>query len=420
MYSGMMQPTTFDDDEHTFVQGLLQISNNPMFEGTYWINYESVKSLIHTLPITNDLAFPTFEKRMSTEMLRAAASFVQIQANHDIFRYWNTQAVIRLCNHYSFHVGDALENVMTTRLLTQNFYTPMFGAQNMMMPMQPPMVPLIMPQMNPAMLQQAHGLGQMQHIPQMQSFPQQTFVPQMQPQTSNEPRKLFVVNFPPDWDSQAMTSVFNQFGEVSRCKVCGTFAFVTMSRREDAQNARMALNGAQFEEGAVLTVTVANGNTSRNSKVFLQNIPLNWKKVDITRIVSVYGEVIGCHLIHEKKYMNTKCAIVRFINDEGARGCIDQLAKASITDPYNPNTLVELHAEYAIYDKRAVQSGKVASLPAQSQPSKPVVKAQPIAAKESWESKPSKESKPLKQRAENVLYEKSMLTLFETPMTLLP
>lgn len=417
MYTNMIQPTTTEGDEQQFVQGLLQMSNSPIFEGTYWIDYESILALIQTLPNSNELAFPMFEKRMSTEILRASGSFVQLQSNHDMFRFWNTQAVIRLCNHYAFHVGDVAENVMIQRMITQNFYTPIFEPQRMMVPMMPtiPAVPFIMPQMAGPM---QSVLQQPQHIPQMQ---QQLPGPQMMPVKGNEPRKLFVVNFPSSWDSNAMSRVFGQFGEVSRCKVCGTFAFVTMSRREDAHNARMALNGASFEEGSALTVTVANGNTSRNSKVFLQNIPLNWTKDDISNIVRVYGEVIGCHLIHEKKYMNTKCAIVRFIDDDGARLCIEQLGKTPVADPYNPNIFVEMHAEYAIYDKRAISTKQN-----QHQPMPPQVQKKPQAVvvqtqkqPTQWESKPLNPQEPRsEERMREFLYEKKMLTLFETPMSL--
>jgi len=344
---------------------------SPALSGFYWIKYEELDRLIDSLPHARETSFPIFEEKLSTEILRCSASFATMRMNQDTYRYWNTQAVIRLCNKYSFHAGEATENAMIRRLATQNFYTPIFEAPVVM---QPQPVPVAIPQPQP-----------IPPISQKLSTP----VPVEAPG-----RKLFVVNFPSTWDTTVLTSVFSQYGEVTRCKMCGTFAFVTMRTCDDAFKARTSLNGARIEEGSTLTVTVANGNVSRNSKVFLQNIPLAWSDSDLQKQLAQFGEVIGCHLIHEKKYMNTKCAIVRFIDDQGARKAIASLNEAPISNPYMPNTYVKISAELAISDKRAMPPREA---PAQQQ-------APPV--------------KKVQKRMKEVLFEKKMLTLFETPMTL--
>jgi len=351
-----------------FIQGFRTMANSPCFAGMHWINYEEVSRLIETLPQAQELALPIFEEKLSAQILRSAISFTQLlQINHDTYRYWNTQAVIRLCNKYSFHAKETTENVMIQRLKTQNFYTPIFEA------------PVVM-----------------QHPSVLQPLPMPSPAPKQVPAVEGPGRKLFVVNYPSAWDSNVLTNVFGQYGEVTRCKTCGKFAFVTMRTSEDAFKARMSLHGARIEEGSTLTVTVANGNVSRNSKVFLQNIPVNWTEEDIERQLTQYGEVIGCHLIHEKKYMNTKCAIVRFINDCGAKKAIQRLNEAPIMNPYMPNSFLKIQAEHAISDKRAMP------------PKETQVPAGPVTVKQKAQN-----------RIKEVMLETKMLqTLFEAPMTL--
>jgi RNA recognition motif-containing protein len=72
-------------------------------------------------------------------------------------------------------------------------------------------------------------------------------------------RTLYVGGLPPETDSDALASMFAEFGELSAARVvmrpstgrCRGFGYVTFATREAAKRARLALDGTLVDGGTL-------------------------------------------------------------------------------------------------------------------------------------------------------------------------
>jgi RNA recognition motif-containing protein len=81
--------------------------------------------------------------------------------------------------------------------------------------------------------------------------------------------KLYVGNFSYSIDDSQLEKLFSPFGEVKSVNIIGNrgFGFVEMANTEEAEKAREALDGSEFE-GRTLKVDEAHPQRSRPDRNF--------------------------------------------------------------------------------------------------------------------------------------------------------
>ena len=172
---------------------------------------------------------------------------------------------------------------------------------------------------------------------------------------SSDNQKIYLSNFPENYNESDITKLCNEFGKVENCNIfldnlCKKFGIIKFSSETEAKEALNQLNGKEINGNKIMAKLFQTkyehkqylqNSTKRineenvNCNLYIKNIPLNAKEKDLTKIFSKYGNVISVKIERnkiEKKDEKGKFELVSkgfgylsFDKPESAKNAIEDL-----------------------------------------------------------------------------------------------
>ena len=154
----------------------------------------------------------------------------------------------------------------------------------------------------------------------------------------NTKNNLFFKNIPKSTSPREVYEYFQQFGDISSCKMTEDdfgnhygYGYVTYYNPDDAQNALEKTKDKKLFENNIIDISYFQGknerlltsNNTNNQKIYINNLPDNYKTENLIELCKQFGEVKSCNIF--KDNLNKNFGIVQFSSEEEAKDVLNKL-----------------------------------------------------------------------------------------------
>ncbi|KAI3383586.1 hypothetical protein SNEBB_007825 [Seison nebaliae] len=164
------------------------------------------------------------------------------------------------------------------------------------------------------------------------------------PKTTNftiNRQKLIVNYLPQAVNDKYLMSIFGPFGRVKSARVIRNikknysygYGFVEFHNEEAAKAARFQLDGTTHF-GKLLKVDYSRPccEQTKNTNVYIKNLPLVWTENDLRGVCLQFGEIIQLKLLKNSEQLSKGIAFVIFATKNEARNCITNIGSETPVD----------------------------------------------------------------------------------------